>query len=86
MPTYEIYAYCNECSQRHSVHAKITDNAEFPDGTSVSEAFAGRPIPGQITFIQTNKYKCPHTNGLFMVSDLDLATLYRVNSTASATE
>ncbi len=77
MPTYEIYAYCNECSQRHSVHAKITLDVDLSEGTTVAEAFAGLPIPGQITFIQTNKYKCPHTNGLFTANDLELAILYR---------
>ncbi len=77
MPIYAIYTYCTECSQQHSVHAKITVDADLVDGTIVAEAFAGRPIPGQVSFIQTNKYKCPHANGLFTATDLELVTLYQ---------
>ena len=76
MAKYDVYVYCDQCGQPHSVHLTVTLEDEGLDKVRLSEAFAGKPVPGQIAFMQTNKYPCPHTKRNFPAADLANAFLY----------
>lgn len=73
MALYEIYMTCSECDNLHSVQTKIELIETDLDKLTLSEYFADREIPSSIKFIQGNKYRCPHTKGLYAASDLGRA-------------
>jgi len=73
MALYEIYLICSECENLHSVQTKIELSENDLNNTALSEYFADREIPGMIAFMQSNKYRCPHTKGLYAASDLSNA-------------
>lgn len=77
MPVYEVYVYCDQCGQPHEVHVQLTlEDAEL-HGKPLTEVFANGELPSQVSFMQTNKYRCPHTKQLFPASDIDNAILVR---------
>jgi hypothetical protein len=76
MPVYDVYVACDQCSQPHSVHIKLTLDDETLDGTRLAVHFDGRPLPSEIVFMRTNKYRCPHTKQLFPADNIDNAILF----------
>lgn len=76
MPKYDVYVFCDQCSQPHSVNVKLTLDEGDLDKTRLADYYAGRPLPSQIAFMQTNKYRCPHTKQLFAADDIDKAVLF----------
>jgi len=76
MPVYDVYVTCDQCSQSHSVHVKLNLEDDSLDGTRLAAHFEGRPLPAEIVFMQTNKYRCPHTKQLFPASNIDDAILF----------
>jgi hypothetical protein len=77
MPLYEVYVYCDKCGQPHEVHVQLTLEDPELHGKSLTVVFSNGELPSQITFMQTNKYRCPHTKQLFPASDIDNAILVR---------
>lgn len=76
MPVYEVYVLCDQCGRPHSVHLKLTNADEVTDGTSVAELYAGGLLPPEIAFMQSNKYRCPHTKQLFPATEIDKVLLF----------
>lgn len=76
MPVYEVYVVCDQCTRPHSTHVKVNIDAEVVEGTPVTDFYADGSLPGAIVFMQSNKYRCPHTKQLFPATDLSLATLH----------
>ncbi len=76
MPLYEVYVYCDQCGQPHPVNLKLTLEDPGLNQSIIGEVFAGMEIPSGITFMQGNKYRCPHTKQLFPAADLGKAILY----------
>ncbi len=75
MPLYDVYVTCDQCGQPHSVHVQVTlDDADL-NKVPLSDVYGGGEMPAAIAFMQTNKYRCPHTKQLFPASDIDLAML-----------
>ena len=78
MAAYDVYIFCDQCGQPHSVHITL----ELQDGnlnkTMVKDAFAGRELPSEIVYMQSNKYRCPHTKQFFTSDNIDLAALFAV--------
>jgi hypothetical protein len=78
MTKYELYVQCEHCSMPHPVQVSI----ELEDGlggSSLDEIFGDRQIPSQIAFMQTNKYRCPHTGRLFPASDAGKTFLQKID-------
>jgi len=78
MPVYEVYVICDQCTRPHSTHVKLTVDEVLPEGTRVSEYYADQPLPSSIVFMQSNKYRCPHTKQLFPATDIELASFHGV--------
>lgn len=75
MPLYDVYVTCDQCGQPHSVHVQVTLDDANLNKASLSEVYPGGEMPAAIAFMQTNKYRCPHTKQLFPANDIDLAML-----------
>ncbi len=77
MPLYDIYVTCDQCGQPHSVHVQLT--LEDPDlnKARLGDVYTGE-LPAAIKFMQSNKYRCPHTKQLFPASDIDQAMLIAI--------
>jgi hypothetical protein len=75
MPLYDVYVTCDQCGQPHSVHVQVTlDDADL-NKAPLADVYPGGEMPAAIAFMQTNKYRCPHTKQLFPATDIDLAML-----------
>ena len=80
MPKYDVYVVCDQCGQPHAVNVKLELDEGGLDRTPVADAFEGRPLPSMITFMQTNKYRCPHTKQLFSAADIGDAVLFELGA------
>jgi hypothetical protein len=76
MPAYDVYVFCDQCGQPHSVHVTLELDDAGLDKTLVRDAFAGRELPPEIVFMLSNKYRCPHTNKFFTSDNIALAALF----------
>ena len=76
MPLYEVYVLCDQCGRPHSVHIKLSVPEEVSDGACIAEVFAGRSLPPEIVYLQSNKYRCPHTKQLFPATDIEKVLLF----------
>ena len=76
MSVYDVYVFCDKCGQPHSVNLKLTLDDPDLNQASLSDLYAGKELPSSITFMQSNKYRCPHTKQLFPADDLEKAILY----------
>lgn len=76
MPIYDVYVHCDQCSQHHSVNLKLTLEDGGLNQANVGELYAGKIPPSGVSYMQTNKYRCPHTKQLFPADDLNKAILY----------
>lgn len=78
MPVYEVYVICDRCTRPHSVHVKLTLDDAALDGTSLARFYDGQTLPAEIVYMQSNKYRCPHTKQLFPATDIGRATFHAV--------
>ena len=76
MAIYDVYVFCDQCGQPHSVHVKLTLDDGGLDKTRLADLYAEKLLPPEIVFMQTNKYRCPHTKQLFPADDIDKAVIF----------
>jgi len=76
MPNYDVYVFCDQCGQPHSVHVKLTLADDGLDKTRLADLYADGPLPAEIVFMQTNKYRCPHTKQLFPADNIADAVIF----------
>ena len=76
MPIYDVYVICDQCCQPHSVHVNLSLADENLDKTRLAEYYIGKPLPSQIVFMQSNKYRCPHTKQLFPADNIENAVFF----------
>ncbi|MEO7658881.1 MAG: hypothetical protein ABIV48_04640 [Pyrinomonadaceae bacterium] len=77
MANYDVHVVCDQCSQPHFVNVKISLADEGLDRSYLSDHFAGQNLPPEIAFMQTNKYRCPHTMRLFSAEDITRAVFFK---------
>ena len=75
MPLYDVYVTCDQCGQPHSVHVQLTLEDADLNKKPLREVYPNGDMPAAVTFMQTNKYRCPHTKQLFPANNIDLAML-----------
>lgn len=78
MALYDVYVNCDQCGQPHSVHVRLTFADPGLDQTHLAAQYADIALPPEIVFMQSNKYRCPHTKQLFPATDIDQALLFAV--------
>lgn len=75
MTLYDVYVTCDQCGQPHSVHVQLSLEDSDLNKAPLRKVYPGGDLPSAVAFMQTNKYRCPHTNQLFPANDIDLAML-----------
>ncbi|MEP6946126.1 MAG: hypothetical protein ABJA02_09430 [Acidobacteriota bacterium] len=80
MTRYDVYVICDQCGQPHSVNVQIELENAGLDKTRLADHFSDSPAPPQVAFMQTNKYRCPHTKQLFAAADLNAAVLFAASA------
>ena len=75
MPLYDVYVTCDQCGQPHAVHVQVTLDDANLNKVPLNEVYPNGEMPSAIAFMQTNKYRCPHTKQLFPANDINLAML-----------
>jgi hypothetical protein len=75
MPLYDVYVTCDQCGQPHSVHVQLTLDDTGLNKARLSDIYSGGAVPSAVAFMQTNKYRCPHTKQLFPANDIEKAML-----------
>ena len=78
MPIYNVYVKCDQCGQPHPVNVKLELDEVGLDRTPVADAFEGKTLPSVVSFMQTNKYRCPHTKQLFSAANIGDAILFEL--------
>lgn len=78
MPKYDVYVVCDQCGQPHSVNVHLELDQNGLDKTRLSDLYTDK-VPSQIAFMQTNKYRCPHTKQLYPADNLDQAIFIEVH-------
>lgn len=68
------------------MHVTLELPKENLDRTPVYHAFAGRDMPPEIIYMQSNKYRCPHTKQFFTSDNIELAYLFTRIKADSAIE
>ncbi|MEO6655765.1 MAG: hypothetical protein ABIO36_06740 [Pyrinomonadaceae bacterium] len=58
------------------MHVKLTVDEINLDKTSLSDYYANKPLASEIVFMQTNKYRCPHTKQFFAADDIGKAVFF----------
>ncbi len=76
MTKYDVYVICDQCGQPHSVNVRLELGDPALDKTLLGDQYSSSPVPAQVAFMQTNKYRCPHTKQLFAATDLNSAVLF----------
>ena len=71
MPLYDIYVKCDQCGQPHSVHVQLTLEDADLNNTHIGDVYSGGELPPAVVFMQSNKYRCPHTKQLFPANNID---------------
>jgi hypothetical protein len=74
---YDVYIFCDQCGQPHPVNVTLEMEDSNLNKTLVKDVFKGEKLPQEIVFMQSNKYKCPHTQQFFASDDISLAALFR---------
>ena len=76
MALYDVYVNCDQCGQPHSVHVRLTFEDPGLDRTPLAAQYVNVALPAEIIYMQSNKYRCPHTKQLFPAADIDRAFLF----------
>lgn len=75
MTLYDIYVTCDQCGQPHSVHVQLSLESPDLNKARLTDIYPDGKLPSAVAFMQTNKYRCPHTKQLFPADDINLAML-----------
>jgi hypothetical protein len=69
MSRYMIHAFCDDCSETHSMGVSVV----LPEGphekTSIGTVFAGKSVPASLGIMLRNAVKCPKTGKIFQQTD-----------------
>ena len=69
MQDYEIYVFCNECSEVHPMSIKISLKDGPTKKQSINDVYEGEELPENIANLLNNKVRCPKTGKMFVQKD-----------------
>lgn len=76
MSAYKVFVYCAHCGLPHSVNVRLDLPEQGLENYRIVDVFADRPLPQEVAFMQSNKYRCPHTKRFFSTRDIEKAVLF----------
>ena len=71
MGTYDVYVFCNECSDVHCMGKGISLEDGPAGKESLGRAYAGKELPPDIATLLKSGLQCPQTNNTFVQQDTD---------------
>ncbi len=69
MPDYEVYVFCNECSNVHSAELRIELQYGPADKQSVGDFYSGKELPTVLAMLKNSYYQCSKTGKMFSQKD-----------------
>ncbi len=69
MSRYMIHAFCDDCSETHSMGVSVVLSDGPPEKTCISSYYAGKPIPASLGIMLRNAIKCPKSGKIFQQTD-----------------
>jgi hypothetical protein len=76
---YDVYAFCDECSQPHPTSIRISRNELLFADQPIGDIHEGRGLPEDIVSMVNNSFQCPTTQQMFRQSDNSRVFLVRLS-------
>jgi len=71
MAQYDVYFFCDECSEVHPLGISIGLNDGPPDEASIGDTYRGKDLPPEVARLVGNMTNCPNTGKLTSQADND---------------
>ena len=71
MAQYNVYFFCDECSEVHPLGISIGLDDGPPDKESIGDVYRGKDLPPKVARLIGNKTICPNTGKLTSQADND---------------
>ena len=71
MANYDVYVFCNECSDVHPMGIIVPLDDGPVKKESIGDLYAGKALPPVIANLTNNKTECPNTGHLFTQKNND---------------
>jgi hypothetical protein len=69
MARYEVFVFCNECSDVHPMAIRLTlDDGPAAD-QSIGDTYAGKEMPPNVATLERLQFQCPNTSSWFEQKD-----------------
>jgi len=65
MADYDVYVFCDECSEVHPMGIRIGLDDGPPAKESIGNLYAGKELPENIANLKNNYITCPNTGRKF---------------------
>ena len=78
MPRYDVYFFCNECSQTHPLGITVERDLDIADRASIGDTYPGKELPPEIALLRNNATRCPVTRRTTEQRDNNQVFLVRV--------
>lgn len=65
MTKYDIYVFCNDCSDCHNMGIQVLLNDGPTEIQSIENLYAGKKVPSHIGMFMNNYVRCLYTGRLF---------------------
>ena len=69
MADYDVYVFCNECSDVHPMGIRIGLDEGPVNRESIGNVYAGKELPENIANLLSNYIQCPKTGKMFIQKD-----------------
>ena len=78
MAQYDVYVFCNNCSDSHPMGMRIRLDNGPAHKDSIGNLYAGSTVPPNIASLLHNAVQCPHTGQMFVQEDKNYVFLVPV--------
>ena len=69
MARYEVYVFCNSCSDVHPMDIRLSLNDGPAEKDSIHNTYAGKALPPSVVTLRNNTTFCPNTGMPFVQED-----------------
>ena len=69
MPAYDVYIFCDECSQPHPGGIRLNIDDPNLDHKSIGDLYSGQRLPPELVMMTNNTFLCPNTKKPYTQTD-----------------
>ena len=69
MAQYDVYVFCDHCSDSHPMGVSISLNDGPAEKESIGNLYKGKEVPSTIATFIYNYVRCPNTDKWFLQTD-----------------